>query len=126
MTASATTTIRTESVSIKDNLLAAIVVVLLLAAAASVTDELAEDSQSCYWPDGGCGAWGVPATEVSFHDVFQDRIDRASRGSDCIFFRSGSSVGIRRLPEFIGLRRTRPVVPPLMSSRLLGSVPISD
>jgi hypothetical protein len=60
------------AVSMRDNVLAAILVVLLLAAAASVTDELAEDSQSCYWPDGGCGAWGVPAAEVSFHEFFQE------------------------------------------------------
>jgi hypothetical protein len=60
------------AVSMRDNVLAAILVVLLLAAAASVTDELAEDSQSCYRPDGGCGAWGVPAAEVSFHEFFQE------------------------------------------------------
>jgi hypothetical protein len=59
-------------VSMRDNMLAAIVVVLLLAAAASVTDELAEDSQSCYWPDGGCGAWGVPLAAIGFQEFFQE------------------------------------------------------
>jgi hypothetical protein len=60
------------TVSMRDNMLAAIVVVLLLAAAASVTDELAEDSQSCYWPDGGCGAWGVPEAAINFQEFFQE------------------------------------------------------
>jgi hypothetical protein len=60
------------AVSMRDNVLAAIVVVLLLAAAVSLTDELAEDSQSCYRPDGGCGAWGIPTAEITFEDFFQE------------------------------------------------------
>lgn len=47
--------------------------VLLLAAAASLSDELAEDSQSCYWPDGGCGAWGVPTLRSVFRISFKNR-----------------------------------------------------
>ena len=45
----------------RGNVLAAIVVATLLTTGAWLADELSEDSGSCYAPDGGCEATGVPA-----------------------------------------------------------------
>ena len=53
----------------RSNLLAAIVVVVLLMSGAWLADELSEASRSCYPPDGGCEAMGVPAPQLA--DYFQ-------------------------------------------------------
>jgi len=50
----------------RGNILAAIITATLVMFGAWLADELAEDSQSCYQPDGGCEAWGVPAAAVGF------------------------------------------------------------
>jgi hypothetical protein len=52
------------------NVLAAIITLTLLVAGACLADELLEDSQGCYRPDGGCPAWGVPVPIVSFDEIF--------------------------------------------------------
>jgi hypothetical protein len=46
------------------NLLAAILTALLLMTGAWLADELAEASQSCYPPDGGCEATGAPPPQL--------------------------------------------------------------
>jgi hypothetical protein len=53
----------------RSNALAAIVVAVLLMSGAWLADELSEDSRSCYPPDGGCEATGVPAPQPA--DYFQ-------------------------------------------------------
>jgi hypothetical protein len=53
------------------NLLAAIVTAILLTTGAWLADELGEASQSCYRPDGGCEAWGVPIDQIGFADLYQ-------------------------------------------------------
>jgi hypothetical protein len=56
---------------IRGNLLAAIVTATLVVTGAWLTDELTEDSQGCYRPDGGCEAWGVPIDQIGFADFFR-------------------------------------------------------
>jgi hypothetical protein len=56
---------------LRDNFLGAIVAVILVVTGACLADELMEDSQSCYPPDGGCEARGVPVDQIGFIDVFQ-------------------------------------------------------
>jgi hypothetical protein len=56
-------------VRMRSNALAAIVVAVLLMSGAWLADELSEDSRSCYPPDGGCEATGVPAPQPA--DYFQ-------------------------------------------------------
>jgi hypothetical protein len=48
----------------RDNLLSAIVMTALLITGAWLADELTEASQSCYPPDAGCEARGVPIPTV--------------------------------------------------------------
>jgi hypothetical protein len=49
----------------RGNMLAAIVVAVLLTTGAWLADELSEGSLSCYPPDGGCEATGVPAPPLA-------------------------------------------------------------
>jgi hypothetical protein len=49
----------------RGNMLAAIVVAVLLMSGAWLADELSESSRSCYPPDGGCEATGVPAPPLT-------------------------------------------------------------
>ena len=49
----------------RGNMLAAIVVAVLLTTGAWLADELSEGSRSCYPPDGGCEATGVPAPPLA-------------------------------------------------------------
>jgi hypothetical protein len=49
----------------RGNMLAAIVVAVLLTIGAWLADELSESSRSCYPPDGGCEATGVPAPPLA-------------------------------------------------------------
>jgi hypothetical protein len=58
------------NVRMKANVLGAIITLTLLVAGACLTDELLEDSQSCYRPDGGCPALGVPVPIISFDEIF--------------------------------------------------------
>ena len=53
----------------RSNVLAAIVVAVLLMSGAWLADELSEAGRSCYPPDGGCEATGVPAPQLA--DYFQ-------------------------------------------------------
>jgi|HubBroStandDraft_4_1064222.scaffolds.fasta_scaffold1178340_2 hypothetical protein len=53
----------------RENLLAAIVTATLLVSGAWLADELAEASQSCYAPDGGCEARGAPIPMVGFDEM---------------------------------------------------------
>jgi hypothetical protein len=55
----------------RENLLAAIITAALLVTGACLTDELMEDSQGCYRPDGGCEAWGIPIDQIGIVDFFQ-------------------------------------------------------
>jgi hypothetical protein len=55
----------------RENLLAAIITATLLVTGACLTNELLEATQSCYRPDGGCEAWGVPIAQIGFADFFQ-------------------------------------------------------
>ena len=57
----------------RGNLLAAVVTATLLITGAWLTDELAEASQSCYPPDGGCEARGVPIPTVGFDEMMSNR-----------------------------------------------------
>jgi hypothetical protein len=57
----------------RDNLLAAMVTATLLITGARLADELAEASQSCYPPDGGCEARGVPIPTVGFDEMISNR-----------------------------------------------------
>jgi hypothetical protein len=57
----------------RDNFLAAIVTAALLITGAWSADELAEASQSCYPPDGGCEARGVPIPTVGFDEMMSNR-----------------------------------------------------
>jgi hypothetical protein len=57
----------------RDNLLAAIVTAALLITGAWLADELAEASQSCYPPDGGCEARGIPIPTVGFDEMMSNR-----------------------------------------------------
>jgi hypothetical protein len=54
-------------------LLAAIVTATLLITGAWLADELAEGSQSCYPPDGGCEARGVRIPTVGFDEMMSNR-----------------------------------------------------
>jgi hypothetical protein len=45
----------------------------LLITGARLADELAEASQSCYPPDGGCEARGVPIPTVGFDEMISNR-----------------------------------------------------
>jgi hypothetical protein len=49
------------------NLLAAILTAMLLMTGAWLADELAEARQSCYPPDGGCEATGVPPPQPALN-----------------------------------------------------------
>jgi hypothetical protein len=53
----------------RENLLGAIVTATLLITGAWLTQELAEASQSCYAPDGGCEARGAPIPVVGFDEI---------------------------------------------------------
>ena len=53
----------------RENLLAAIVTATLLISGAWLSGELAEASQSCYAPDGGCEALGAPITMIGFDEM---------------------------------------------------------
>jgi hypothetical protein len=57
----------------RDNLLAAVVTAALVVIGAWLADELAEASQSCYPPDGGCEARGVPIPTVGFDEMMSNR-----------------------------------------------------
>jgi hypothetical protein len=57
----------------RGNLLAAVVTATLLIAGGWLADELAEASQSCYPPDGGCEARGVPVPTVGFDEMMSNR-----------------------------------------------------
>jgi hypothetical protein len=61
----------------RDNLLAAVVTATLLVTGAWLADELAEASQSCYPPDGGCEARGVPTPAVGFDEMMSNRWPRS-------------------------------------------------
>jgi hypothetical protein len=58
-------------IRLRENLLAAIITVTLVVTGAWLTDELTEDSQGCYRPDGGCEAWGVPIDQIGFDNFLQ-------------------------------------------------------
>ena len=69
---------RAESLSdhrrrMRENLLAAIVTATLLISGAWLADELAEASQSCYAPDGGCEARGAPIPMVGFDQMMSNQ-----------------------------------------------------
>jgi hypothetical protein len=53
----------------RENLLAAIVTATLLVSGAWLADELAEASQNCYVPDGGCEARGAPIPMIGFDEM---------------------------------------------------------
>jgi hypothetical protein len=57
----------------RDNLLAAVVTATLVVTEAWLADELAEASQSCHPPDGGCEARGVPIPTVGFDQMMSNR-----------------------------------------------------
>jgi hypothetical protein len=57
----------------RENLLAAIVTATLLISGAWLADELAEASQSCYAPDGGCEARGAPIPMVGFDEMMSNQ-----------------------------------------------------
>jgi hypothetical protein len=57
----------------RDNLLAAVVTATLVVTGAWLADELAEASQSCYPPDGGCEARGVPIPTIGFDEMMSNR-----------------------------------------------------
>jgi hypothetical protein len=56
----------------KVNFWAAIITSALIMAGACLANELAETYQgSCYRPDGGCEAWGVPSATIGFDEFWQ-------------------------------------------------------
>jgi hypothetical protein len=63
--------VRKHQIRMRANLLAAIITGTLLLIGAWVADELAEASQSCYPPDGGCEATGVPAPILGFDEMMR-------------------------------------------------------
>jgi hypothetical protein len=56
----------------RENLLGAIVTAALLFSGAWLTEELAEASQSCYAPDGGCEARGAPIPLVGVDEIMSN------------------------------------------------------
>jgi hypothetical protein len=55
----------------RSNVIAAIITATLLITGAWLADELAETDQSCYPPDGGCEARGVPAPILGFVETMR-------------------------------------------------------